>query len=669
MTERLSWSPFAPLFTVRGAAGSRLALGVSLIGCVTVWACGGDESTGPAVVASVVVTPSTATLVSLGETVELNASALDAGGTVVSGKSFVWSSPDETIATVSVSGLVTAVADGPVTISATTDNVSGSAAVTVGQVVTSVVVTPSTPTLVSLGETVQLSASALDASGNAASGKSFVWASPDEAIATVSVSGLVTAVADGAVTISATTDNVSGSAAVSVAQAAAQLAFTTQPTQTDGNQPIAPAVEVAIQDALANTVTTATDAVTVFIFPNPGGVTLKGTTTANAVNGVATFSDVSIEEVGVGYTLRASAAGLPNGNSDAFNIILTFATVTVGDQHSCGLTTSGHAYCWGFGASGQLGDGTATQSITPVLVSGGLSFDRLDAGNEHSCTVTTGGSAYCWGFNRFGKLGDGTTTQRDAPVLVSGGHSFTSVSAFQHTCGVTTGSDAYCWGLNSSGSLGDGTTTERHTPVLVSGGLSFGAVEPGAGHTCGVTTTGTAYCWGHNGSGELGDGTTTDRLIPVLVSGGLSFTSVSSGGGYTCGVTTTSDGYCWGSNFSGELGDGTTTDRLTPVLVSGGLSFASVSAADSHTCGVTTTGDAYCWGVNPSGQLGDGTTTQRLTPTLVSGGLSFASVSAKSSHTCGLTTTGEAYCWGRNNSGTLGDGTQIDSLVPVRVVQ
>ena len=92
MTERLSWSPFAPLFIIRRPAGSRLALGVALIGGVTAWACGGDESTGPdtPVVTSVVVTPSTATLVSLGETVQLSASALDAGENVVSGKSFVW---------------------------------------------------------------------------------------------------------------------------------------------------------------------------------------------------------------------------------------------------------------------------------------------------------------------------------------------------------------------------------------------------------------------------------------------------------------------------------------------------------------------------------------------------------------------------------------------------
>ena len=667
---------------------------------------------------------------------------------------------------------MTAVADGAVTISATTDNVSGSAAVSVAQVVASVVVTPSTASLVSVGETVQLSPSALDAGGTVVSGKSFTWSSSDETIATVSVSGLVTAVADGAVTISATTDAVSGSAAVTVVQAAAQLAFTTQPAQTDGNQPIAPAVEVAIQDASANTVTTATDAVTVIIGTNGGGGTLSGTTTVNAVNGVATFSDLSLDNAGVGYTLEASATGLSSATSDAFDVIFvaaqlafmtqpvqtdgdqaiapaiqvaiqdafgttgttatdavtvvigtnagggtlsgtttvnavngvatfsdlsiddggggytldasatglasatsdafdilfTFAAVTVGSQHSCGLTTSDRAYCWGFGVGGQLGDGSRTGSIIPVLVSGGLSIDRLDAGNEHSCTVTTGGSAYCWGFNRFGKLGDGTTTQRDAPVPVSGGLSFTSVSAFQHTCGVTTSSDAYCWGLNSTGQLGDGTTTDRHTPVLVSGGLSFGVVEPGAGHTCGVTTTSAAYCWGDNGSGGLGDGTTTQRDAPVLVSGGLSFTSVSSGGSHTCGVTTSSDAYCWGLNSTGQLGDGTTTDRLTPALVSGGLSFNSVSAGDSNTCGVTSTGDAYCWGVNPSGQLGDGTTTQRLTPALVSGGLSFASVSAKSSHTCGLTTTGEAYCWGRNNSGTLGDGTTTDSLVPVRVV-
>ena len=117
---------------------SRLTLAVSLIG-LTVWACGGKDTVGPGTgngtvtVASVVVTSSTATLESLGETVQLTASAKDASGNTISGKTFTWSSSDPSIATVSSSGLVTAVANGGATITATTNGVSGTAMVVVDQ--------------------------------------------------------------------------------------------------------------------------------------------------------------------------------------------------------------------------------------------------------------------------------------------------------------------------------------------------------------------------------------------------------------------------------------------------------------------------------------------------------------------------------------------------------
>ena len=85
-------------------------------------------------------TPASAALVSLGETVQLTANALDANGNTISGKTFTWSSSDESLAIVSSSGEVTAVANGSVTITATTDGVNGTATILVDQAVASVVV-------------------------------------------------------------------------------------------------------------------------------------------------------------------------------------------------------------------------------------------------------------------------------------------------------------------------------------------------------------------------------------------------------------------------------------------------------------------------------------------------------------------------------------------------
>ena len=220
MVELSHRLPSASLTSTPRRVGFQFSVVFWLSACLTMWACGdgpaGPGDTTPPQVASVVLTPASATLVSLGETVQLAASARDGSGNPMSGKTFTWSSSDGGVATVSSSGLVTAVTNGSTTITATTGGVSGTASVSVAQAVASVEVAPASATLVSLGETVQLIASALDANGSAIPGKTFTWSSSDGGVATVSSSGLVTAVADGSATISATGDAMSGTATVDV---------------------------------------------------------------------------------------------------------------------------------------------------------------------------------------------------------------------------------------------------------------------------------------------------------------------------------------------------------------------------------------------------------------------------------------------------------------------
>src|SRR5204863_209960 len=102
--------------------------------------------------------------------------------------------------------------------------------------------------------------------------------------------------------------------------AANRLVFTGQPTSVTAGATITPAVTVTVQDGLGNTVTGFTGNVAVAIGTNPGGGALSGTTTVAAANGVATFSTLSINRMGTGYTLPASGTGLATGGSAAFNV-------------------------------------------------------------------------------------------------------------------------------------------------------------------------------------------------------------------------------------------------------------------------------------------------------------------------------------------------------------
>src|SRR3989441_932420 len=110
---------------------------------------------------------------------------------------------------------------------------------------------------------------------------------------------------------------------------ATHLIFTVQPSHPTAGGTISPAVQVAAQDDAGNTVMGFGADITIALGNNPAGGTLSGTKTVTAVNGVATFSNLSIDRAGNGYTLVATATGLTGATSAPFNIAAPQARVEV----------------------------------------------------------------------------------------------------------------------------------------------------------------------------------------------------------------------------------------------------------------------------------------------------------------------------------------------------
>jgi ribosomal protein L3 len=164
--------------------------------------------------------------------------------------------------------------------------------------------------------------------------------------------------------------------------------------------------------------------------------------------------------------------------------------IAAGGGHSLALTSTGAVLAWGTNTAGELGNGTTTSSNTPVAVSapanGGIT--AIAAGHLESLALTSAGAVLAWGYNQSGQLGNGTNTDSNTPVAVNapatGG--ITAIAAGDgHSLAVTSTGAVLAWGFNADGELGNGTTTSSNTPVPVSAPATSGitAIAGGGQHS------------------------------------------------------------------------------------------------------------------------------------------------------------------------------------------
>jgi alpha-tubulin suppressor-like RCC1 family protein len=410
--------------------------------------------------------------------------------------------------------------------------------------------------------------------------------------------------------------------------------------------------------------------------------------------------------------------------------IVNATAIAVGFHHACALLADQTVTCWGDNSAGEtipnsLPDGGAPPSLAavPVAVTGLNGVKSIAAGQDDTCALLADGDVQCWGANQTGQLGNGTTTNTSdigavltqtgssgyavSPFLVSCLPPVTAVSAaVSYTCAVLSDGTVYCIGYNSSGQLGNGTVSNSPVPTQVIGVSGATSISTAGAYACVVVHDGGVECWGDNTAGELGSdaGTTNssndDVISPVAtpVPGLSGVVSISAGIQHVCALLSDGTAKCWGDNSCGELGTGSAGPNVsTPTTVTVVDTMAAITAGNDTTCAILNDGGIECWGcasdlpiaesLTPSpvpqyagataismsevsscallaggavscGAVGFGSFGGLVGATQVSVGYAFA---------CATMSDGTAECWGSGSQGQLGNGNGVSNITPSTV--
>lgn len=201
----------------------------------------------------------------------------------------------------------------------------------------------------------------------------------------------------------------------------------------------------------------------------------------------------------------------------------TWLAVSAGSEHSCALELAGGIYCWGKNGDGRLGDGTIIARYIPTAVAGTNSgWVQVSVANESSCGLKSTGQIYCWGDNSQTQLGLGSsvgTADQTSPQALSG--TWTEVSIRNdHACAIEKNTGiVHCWGNNGNGQGGNGTIGGMsNTPT--STGIKGKKLSLGLSHSCAIDENSEIKCWGLNTLLQLGNWSATNTGTPTALVGG-----------------------------------------------------------------------------------------------------------------------------------------------------
>ncbi len=325
--------------------------------------------------------------------------------------------------------------------------------------------------------------------------------------------------------------------------------------------------------------------------------------------------------------------------------IKNVVSLATGLAHVLAIKSDKTAAAWGGNGYGQLGDGTNVASKTPVTVKF-LSSEasQFSAGSSSTYARLTDGTVKAWGQNASGQLGDGTTTNSTAvATTVSNLTDVASIAAGPyHVLALKADGTLWSWGSNSSGELGTGSSaTSSSTPAQVLSDVV--AMAGGTTHSLAIKSDGTVWAWGSTATGlYYGEVGPKASATPVQISNLDQVSAVSAGDYFSVALRKDGTVWAWGANDGGQLGDGTNSSSTIPVQVTGLTSIIAIAGGSTHCLALKSDGTVWAWGFNQQGQLGNGSTSSSNVPVQVVGAnsLGFLNLKTSTSSSSSSSTTG-----------------------------
>ncbi|MFF4449521.1 RCC1-like domain-containing protein [Streptomyces sp. NPDC001502] len=339
---------------------------------------------------------------------------------------------------------------------------------------------------------------------------------------------------------------------------------------------------------------------------------------------------------------------------------------------------------WGAGRTGQLGNGTLADSLSPSSVTSLFrgDVDEISAGGTSSADsfvlARTDSTVKSWGHNSSGQLGNGGNTNQTVPTTVPRLTNIKSIAAGgKHGLALDTSGQVYSWGDNAYGQLGNNRTGDSRTvPDRVQGMPKVKQISAGCDFSLALLENGKVYAWGRGIHGQLGNGSRATSSVPRQVQGLENVVEVDAGCHHALALTAEDTVKSWGYNLYGQLGNSSTTSSTVPVDVDWVDGVSDIEAGAFHNYVKTSDSHVWGWGNNQYGQLLEGdesfadnvSRTNRTAPVEIPRLTGVQHLAAGARHGVAVTAD-DVFTWGHNGEGQLGNGTTVPRYDSVKILK